>query len=327
MAEGHDMNETSPPRDVPPEETVHGWMRELSNWGRWGDDDQRGTLNHIDDATRAAAARLVRTGRTVSLAWDIDNTSGSFGAPQRYMLSTGEGMADPARVASPAARGRTRAALEYIGLVFHGVSVTHLDALSHIMWDGQMYGGRPAELVNAWHGAGACDVLGAADGIVTRGVLLDVADCRGDEWIEPGQGIFPEDLEAAEERQGVRVGRGDALLLRTGNALRIRREGSTAGGARAGFHAACLPWLHEREVALIGADTAQEMIPSGYAEMPNPVHIVGIVAMGLWLLDNCDLEALAEACRRLGRFEFCFLLSPLRLQGVTGSPVNPLALL
>lgn len=307
------------------------WLDTLSNWGRWGDDDQRGTLNFVDDATRAAAAGLVRTGRSISLAWDIENTPGidkPFGAPQRYMLSTGEGMGDSARVESPAARGRTRAALEYVGLVFHGVSVTHLDALSHILWDGQMYGGRPAELVNAWHGAGACDVLAASDGVVTRGVLLDVADCRGGDWVEPGSGVFPEDLEEAERRQGVRVGRGDALILRTGYGLRRRRQGPDEGRlGRAGFHAACLPWLHEREVALIGADTAQEMIPSGYASLPNPVHIVGIVAMGLWLLDNCDLESLADACRQLGRWEFCFVMAPLRMRGVTGGPVNPLAIL
>jgi kynurenine formamidase len=122
------------------------------------------------------------------------------------------------------------------------------------------------------------------------------------------------------------VGAGDVVLLRTGYGRKLRQHGPDAVGTvgRAGWHAACLPWLHQRQVAAIGADTAQDVIPSGYT-MRNPVHLVGIVAMGLWLIDNCDLEPLAAACRRHGRWEFLFTLAPLRLTGGTGSPVNPLA--
>jgi kynurenine formamidase len=316
---------------APLESEVLSWLSSLSNWERWGPDDQLGTLNYIGDDRRAAASSLIRSGRTLSLGWDIDNTQTvdkPFGTPQRFMLSTGQGMADDARMASPADRGRTSAALEYVGLVFHGVSVTHVDALAHIFWDGQMYGGRPAETVNSWHGATECDVRVARDGVLTRGVLLDVAGCRGGDWVPPGEGVFPEDLEAAERAQGVRVEPGDALLIRTGYGLRRRIQGpDDPAVGRAGFHAACLPWLHERKVAMIGADTAQEMIPSGYPSLPNPVHIVGIVAMGLWLLDNCDLEGLTASCGERKQWDFCFVMAPLRMQGVTGSPVNPLAIL
>jgi kynurenine formamidase len=159
-------------------------------------------------------------------------------------------------------------------------------------------------------------------------VLLDVAAARGVAWLEPGEGVFPADLEACCRRQGVSVGSGDAVLLRTGYGARKRERGPdrTAEVGRAGWHVACLPWLRERDVALIGCDTAQDVHPSGYAAIRSPVHAVGIVAMGLWLLDNCDLEPLAGLATRLGRSEFCFQLAPLRLTGATGSPANPIAL-
>jgi kynurenine formamidase len=139
--------------------------------------------------------------------------------------------------------------------------------------------------------------------------------------------VFPEDLEETEGRQGVRVDEGDVLLLRTGYGRKVREKGpdDVARDGRAGWHAACLPWLHERGVAMIACDTAQDAQPSGYANIRSPIHAVGIVAMGLWLLDNCDLEALADTCSASGRFEFMFTLAPLRWVGATGSPANPFA--
>ena len=311
---------------APDEERVRAWFEELSNWGRWGPDDERGTLNHVTPAIRAAAAGLVRAGETVSCAWDIDTGPRPdlpFGAPHRFMLATGEGLADPDRVGGPVEGGGTA---EYIGMVFHGYAVTHVDGLSHMHWRGRMYNDVPASAVTAAGGATRLAVTGLADGLVTRGVLLDVAAARGGTWLDPGQGVLPEDLEAAEAAQGVRVGTGDVVLLRTGYGRRLREHGPDPVGevGRAGWHAACLPWLHEREVAAIGADTAQDVMPSGYS-MRHPVHHVGIVAMGLWLIDNCDLEPLVAACRRLGRWTFLFTLAPLRVTGGTGSPVNPLA--
>jgi kynurenine formamidase len=167
------------------------------------------------------------------------------------------------------------------------------------------------------------------NGIVGRGVLLDVATARGVPWLDPGDGVLPDDLEAAEARQGVRVGSGDIVLLRTGYGRRRRESGPLmVDDGQAGWHAACLPWLHAREVAAIGADTAQDVVPTGYegSELGLPVHSIGLVAMGLWLIDNCDLEELRDACEQLGRFEFLLTLPTLRLAGATGSPVNPLAM-
>jgi kynurenine formamidase len=190
-----------------------------------------------------------------------------------------------------------------------------------------MYNGRPAELVTSTFGATHHAITAVKDGIVTRGVLLDIPPVRDAGWLEPGEGVYPDDLEAAEKREGVIVSEGDVLILRTGYGKKVREQGpdDVARGGRAGWHAACLPWLHERGVAAIACDTAQDAIPSGYASFRNPIHEVGIVAMGLWLIDNCDLEALATACSSTGRWEFLFTLAPLRWVGATGSPANPLA--
>jgi kynurenine formamidase len=221
---------------------------------------------------------------------------------------------------------RSAGAVEYFGCVFHGTNVTHVDALSHVFWDRKSYNGRPAELVNAMFGATNLAVTGVRNGILTRGVLIDVAALRGVDWLQPGDGVFPEDLEAAEKRSGVRVSEGDAVLLRTGYGRRKRAAGALAPHeGQAGWHAACLPWLHERGVALIGCDTAQDAVPAGYSQVALPIHMVGIVAMGLWLVDACDLEDLAATCARLGRSEFCLSIAPLRIEGGTGSPVNPIA--
>jgi kynurenine formamidase len=315
--------------NTPSEEEVLSYFDALSNWGRWGDDDQLGTLNLVSPEKRIAAAELVRSGTTVSLAWDIGGSppADQPWPPQRFMLATGQGLSDADRVVAPGRAGRSSGAAEHIGLVYHGHTVTHIDGLSHIFWDGKMYNGRPAELVTSTFGATHHAITALKEGIVTRGVLLDIPVVRGVDWLEPGEAVYPEDLEAAEVREGVIVGEGDVLVLRTGYGKKVRDKGpdDVAAGGRAGWHAACLPWLHARGVAAIACDTAQDAIPSGYTSFRNPIHEVGIVAMGLWLIDNCDLEALATICTDSGRWAFFFTLAPLRWVGATGSPANPLA--
>lgn len=305
--------------EPPTEAEVLGYFETLSNWNRWGPDDELGTLNHITPDARRAAAALVREGLTVSCAWDIETTPRAdqlFGTPQRYMLATGR---------DPLALGRGGTAVEVTSFAFHGVTITHLDGLSHMFWDGRMYNGQPAGLVTAAGGAGHHAVTAFRDGIVTRGVLMDVPALDGRPWLDEGEGVFPEHLEAAEARQGVRVRAGDAVLLRTGKGRRLREEPERPPRSAGGWHAASLPWLHEREAAVIGADTAQEAGGPGYDAVPMPVHLIGVTAMGLPLIDNCDLEALAEACERLGRWEFLFCVQPLPMQGGTGGAVNPVA--
>jgi kynurenine formamidase len=220
--------------------------------------------------------------------------------------------------------------VEYIGLAFHGMTVTHLDAPAHVSWDGTIYNGRPAAAVRFDTGAAACAVTGAARGITTRGVLLDVVALHGVAWLEPGHRVSPAELDACLERQRVAVRPGDAVLLRTGTgALARQPDGPGLRGERKpGWGFSCLPWLHDRDVALIGCDSINDAVPSGGSRhgFDLPVHLVGLVAMGLWLLDNCDFEELAAACAELGRWEFMFSVLPLRLRGGTGSPVNPVAL-
>jgi kynurenine formamidase len=314
---------------VPTEDEVLQYFDSLSNWGRWGSDDELGTLNLVSPVKRIAAAELVRVGITVSCAWDVGGPTAisQQGAVHRMMLATGQGIGDADRVVQPGREGRSSGAGEYLGIVYHGYTVTHVDGLCHVFWDGRMYNGKPAELVTASFGATHHGITALQDGVQTRGVLLDVAAVRDVPWLEPGEAVFPSDLEEAEQRAGVRVDEGDVLLLRTGYGRKRHEQGpdDVATLGRAGWHASCLPWLHERGVAMIACDTAQDAQPSGYVALRDPIHAVGIVAMGLWLIDNCDLETLAETCTRLGRWEFLFTLAPLRWVGATGSPANPIA--
>src|SRR6185295_13976055 len=202
---------------APTEAEVLGWFEQLSNWGRWGADDQLGTLNLVGAEQRRQAAALVVEGISVSCAWDISTmpqVGDHFGPAQRHMLMTGEGLADPHRVTPPHPvpgidMSRSAGAVEYFGCVFHGINITHIDALSHVFWDRKSYNGKPAELVNCMFGATNLAVTGLANGIFTRGVLVDVAASRGVDWLAPGEGVFPADLEAAEKRQGIRVAEGD----------------------------------------------------------------------------------------------------------------------
>jgi kynurenine formamidase len=163
--------------------------------------------------------------------------------------------------------------------------------------------------------------------VVSRGVLLDVARTRGIRWMDAGEGVMPEDLEAAERAAGVRVEAGDILLVRTGYyARRLLEPMHPLKAGTPALHVACCPWLYERGVAMLGSDTHNDIHPPPYPAIGNAFHVVALVAMGLWLIDNANLEPLAEACAARRRWEFLLTVAPLRLRNVTGSPVNPIAL-
>lgn len=317
--------------DAPEATQVLRWFNELSNWGRWGAGDRVGTLNLITTEKRAGAASLVTEGVTVSCAWDVDlaHPPPNTIPTELRVLVSGEELDDQERQPLRRLIGNPNLSygIEQLRFVFHGYHITHLDSLAHAFWRGRMYNDLPASLVTEANGAQALHAADVATGIVTRGVLLDIAAARGVPWMAPGEGVFPADLAEAERRQGVTVGSGDAVLLRTGyGRLRRERPDEWPGSGHPGWHAACLPWIRERDVALIGCDTAQDARPSGYDDPIEPIHAVGLVAMGLWLLDNCNLEDLVATCARLSRWAFQFVLAPLRLVGVTGSPANPLAI-
>src|SRR3954470_19512042 len=211
---------------APSEDQVLAWFDELSNWGRWGDDDRLGTLNHLTPERRVAAAGLVQEGLSVSCSWDI-RTGPQPGATvenQRYMLSTGLGLADEGRKGLLGG-GRAGGAQEFIGMVFHGLDVTHLDSLAHIFWDGKMYGGHPASMVSDRQGALVHDVLAVRDGVTTRGVLLDIAKLRDVDVLAADDHVYPEDLEAAKEPAGIRVDPGDVVIMRPGESGARRSAG------------------------------------------------------------------------------------------------------
>jgi len=310
---------------VPTEAEVKGYLRSLSNWGRWGADDELGTVNLITPAKRVAAAALVTDGVSVSCARPIvtDITADTTVQPMRFMVDSGEGR----DTASPERRLERRGAAEFIGMVFHGYTITHVDAPSHYFWDGKLYNDRSCNLVTSREGATVESIEVLAGGVVSRGVLLDVARHRGVRWLAGGEGVMPEDLEAAEQAQGVRVEAGDILLVRTGYYGRRLAEGPVhplQAGSPA-LHAACCPWLYERGVAMIGTDTHNDIHPPPYPGMGNSFHVVCLVAMGLWLIDNANLEELARAAAERRRWQFLLTIAPLRLRNVTGSPVNPIA--
>ena len=292
-------------------EDVEKMMDTLSNWGRWGSDDELGTLNLITPQKRKQAAGLVREGISVSLARDIaDVKATSF---SHKMIATGQ----KDRVMS--------AAIDEYCLRFHGYSMTHLDALCHVFYKGKMYNDFSQGEVTE-KGAAKLSVMNFKNGVFTKAVLMDMPRFWGVEYLDGARPIYPADLEAWEKKAGVKVESGDVVLIRIGRWARQEREaGWKFGEGSPGLHASCLPWLKERDVAMIGSDLVTDVLPSGVEGFSMPVHWVVLVAMGMPMLDNLDLEALSEAANVHKRWSFALTIAPLAVEGGTGSPVNPIA--
>lgn len=283
-----------------------------SNAGRWGDDDQLGTLNYITAAKRQRAAKLVKLGRVVSVGQDLSTrqTANNPKPVVHYMLYE---------------QRHPISALDFFGLAPHGFAVTHLDAVGHVFWQDHVYNGRNSGDVCLASGLAFGSIYAQRDGIFTRGVLLDIAASRGVPWLKPTETVTVADLEAAEGAQKVRVESGDALFMRVGLEAREATEGPEDLAERAGIDAECVEWLHEREVAVYSGDCV-EKIPFPSRQMPLPLHQIGLASMGLVLLDCPRVEELAATCHELGRYDFLLAVAPLRVPGGTGSPVNPLCL-
>ena len=309
---------------IPTEQEVLGYFESLSNWGRWGDDDQLGAPNLITPAKTKTALATVQDGVTISLSRTVsfEATVDAPNPPVHFMTESGEGWAAGEKVsARPYA-----VAMDYFGMIFHGTTITHVDSLAHFFWEGKTYNGNPGHLVSTSMGATVGSVEEAKNGIVTRAVLVDVPMVRGIDWVERGEGVMPEDILQAESRCGFTVEEGDLLLIRTGQLHRRNVEGPVdrSQGSTA-TQAACLPLYHQRGIAMLGSDTGNDVNPPQYTKVPSPIHQVGIVAMGLWILDNANLEEVAQECQRRNRWEFLVSIGPLRLHNATGSPVNPIA--
>ncbi|MET9255182.1 cyclase family protein [Streptomyces sp. NPDC003717] len=324
----------TPAPEAPPDlDLVRRLAERFRTWGRWGADDERGTLNLIGpDAVRRAAAE-VREGRIHSLALPLgadgpqNGTLGRFN-PVHLMLRDG-GDAVTGAMVDDFYDGRDRHLRGTDGLVILPLQAgTHWDALSHVIFDGTMYNDRPASAVSS-RGARCNAITGAADRVVTRGVLLDLPALRDGRPLPPGHAVGADDLEACARRQGVRVEPGDALLIRTGHLSRYRETGSWSdyvAGPAPGLGLAAVPWLARHEVAAVAVDTwAAEVLPNETPAVMQPLHIVLVWAMGLLLGEMFDLEALAADCARDGRYTFLFSAPPLPFTGAVASPVNPVA--
>jgi kynurenine formamidase len=308
----------------PSQDVLLNWMKnDLNNWGRWGADDQKGTLNHLSSDKTLQALSLVTEGVTVSCARPVSfNASADVPRPpQHFMVSAGD-------TYRKGETGDRQVAMDYFGMIFHGHTVTHIDSLAHFFWDGETYNGRPSSVVSTAEGATEFDVMAASGGIVTKGVLVDAPLLRGVDFIERGDGVGVADIEAAEREHGVKVEQGDVLLLRTGQLGQREVTGpvdvNVAGSS--GPSPEILPFLHKRGVAVMGSDTGNDVGPNPYERLSNPVHQVGIVGLGLWILDNAWLDDLAAECRKRDKWEFMISILPLKLPSVTGSPVNPVVI-
>ena len=286
-------------------------------WGRWGDDDERGALNLLTPERIAAAAALVRDGvhvpcgRPLATAPAIDNPTPAL----HHMIHAGDVAVTDS---GPQWAG------DFVGVAFHGNSVSHIDALCHVFVDGQMYNGAPASEVTSV-GARRSSIEVAEGGIVGRGVLLDIPRLRGVDHLEPGDAITPDELDAT----GVQVEQGDIVLVHTGRDRRRDAVGpwNTYSEGLAGLHPECARWLHDRDPSVLGCDGVSDVMPPPDAGSVLAIHLCAIVGMGIHLLDNLRLDLLADACAERERWEFLFVVAPLQIGGGTGSPVNPIAIL
>lgn len=284
-------------------------FHEVKNWGRWGADDQLGSVNLITAAKRKQALSLAKTGQTVSLVHNLltdkseDNVS-----PFEHTMNPGF-TTDTYRVS------------------YHGYAHSHIDALCHILYKDQTYNGYARAVVNTDKGCTKLGIENLKQGLVTRGVLLDIPRLKGVPYLEPGTAIYQEDVEAWEKMSGARIASGDVILLRTGRWARREKVGPwPVGRSAAGFHASIIPFIKARGVAIVGSDDAAEVAPTMVTGVALPVHTLLITALGINILDNQDLEALAETAAKLKRWEFLIAINPMPVTGGTGSPMNTIAI-
>ncbi len=292
----------------------------LSNWGRWGDEDERGTINLITPERLVEAAKLVRRGAIFDLGIPFDGNGPQPGGgrinPVRLMSETGADQDYP---------GGFHYADDYVFMPLQ--SASQWDGLAHVHYDDHLYNGFPSSDVSP-HGAKHCSIDKMAKGIVGRGVLLDIARLKGVDWLQAGEVITPDDLDAAAERQGVTVGPGDILLFRTGWRTKFVREKDANAfmAGEPGLGLACAEWLHAHDVAALGSDNwAIEVLP-GENDDVFAVHMVLIRDMGMTLGEILDLDELAADCEADGVWEFLLTAPPIKFTAAVGSPINPLAI-
>jgi len=303
-------------QEIPPRlssEQVTVWMKELSNWGRWGPNDELGTLNLITAEKRRKAATLVLDGVVVSLGRDADKeTAIDNHQPLGHAVNWTEG---------PVGWG-----IDSYSINYHGYSYSHVDGLAHTGFDGQLYNGFSTNTVTDT-GAQRLGIEMMRDGLFTRAVLVDLPRLHDIPFLEPGTAVTTQDIEKWLRITKVTVEPGDVLLIRTGRWVKRAQDGPwPAGDKIAGLHASTAPWLRERDIAAVGCDGITDVLPSGIGEFSHPLHQLALVAMGMPLLDNLDLDELAKEAAARGRWTFLFSVAPIRLTGGLGTPINPIVI-
>jgi len=283
-------------------------FQQVKNWGRWGADDQLGSANLVTAAKRKQAAGLVKSGVTVSLAHNpLTERAEDNASPFEHTMLRGNNM-------------------DRYAVAYHGYAHSHIDALCHFLYKDQTYNGYARAAVNTDKGCAKLGIDNLKNGIVTRGVLFDIPRLRNVEYLEPSTPIYVEDLEAWEKKAGIKIGSGDALLLRTGRWARRAKVGPwNVAQQAAGLHASTASWIKARGIAFVGSDVGEDVTPSMVEGVTLPVHTLLIAGLGMNLLDNQDLEAVAGTAAKLNRWEFMLTIAPVPVTGGTGFPLNALA--
>ena len=303
---GRTLDEPRAPRNAAEFDAL---FQQVKNWGRWGPNDQLGSANLVDAAKRKQAIALAKTGETVSLAHNpLTEKADDNASPFEHTMLRGNSM--------------DRYAVSY-----HGYAHSHIDALCHILYKDQTYNGYARADVNTDKGCTKLGIQNLKNGVVTRGILIDIPRLRNVPYLEPGTALYVEDLEAWEKKAGVKIASGDAILLRTGRWARREALGPwNVGQKMAGLHASVAPWIKARGVAFVGSDAAEDVVPSMVEGVALPVHTLFITALGINLLDNQDLEALGEMAAKLNRWAFMLTINPVPVTGGTGFPLNAIAM-
>jgi kynurenine formamidase len=288
------------------------------NWGDFPADKlERGSLNYITDQQVRDSSALVKNGAVVSMAlpWNTVPGPDNHKPALHYMTEIGD-LGDQEPMCNK----------DFIGVDYHGKSVSHLDALTHIVFKDQMFGGKSERQQVSSEGStwGTVDKLGP---IVTRGILLDGPNFYGKKWIEPGSALTKSEILEMEKRFNFTIAQGDCVLYRSGHFARREELGVwDPSDFSAGFYLDTIDLFKERKVSVIGADGDSDARPSPVDDIHSPIHALALPGLGIPLLDNLQLEPLAKACEKNGRWEFLMIIAPLNIPGGTGSPVNPIAI-
>ena len=310
-------------KELTEREKFDNLSKEISNWGRWGKNDQLGTLNNISESNIINAKKLVIEGRTISLSRNMSKETNPFNhAPIKH-----KPFIFPADAFGADPKLAQEGAGDVFEIEYHGYSHTHIDAINHFGRNGKMYNGYPFEINsnNEFENLGV-DEIGKS-GVISRGILIDLPVFFGVDYVEAGTVIRIEDIKNWEKRNNIQIGKGDILLLRTGRWEQLRQKGYWEITKKStGFHYSVASFLKERDVAAIGCDGVSDVYPSGIKSKKDALHELVLVDLGMPIFDNMDLDELSTYLDELGRKTFMFVANPLKIKGATGAPINPVAI-